>query len=90
MAAENFLRAGAKALGLKTPDLGRLPKGGPEKVALAWWLRRRTTVSLRWVGERLEMGHYTRVTQAASRMNRKPGRKLRALGETLRALENET
>ena len=28
VAAENFLRAGAKALGLKTSDLGRLPKGG--------------------------------------------------------------
>ena len=37
---------------------------------LAWWLRRRTTVSLRWVGERLRVGHYTRA-------NRKPAKKLR-------------
>ena len=88
VAAEKFLRVGMKALGLKVSDLARMPKGTPEKVALAWWLRRRTTVSLRWVGERLEMGHYTRVTQAVSRMNRKPSRKMRALGEKLRALEN--
>ena len=48
-AAEKFLQAGAKALGLKSTELARLPKGAPEKVALAWWLRQRTTVSLRWV-----------------------------------------
>ena len=27
-----------------------MPKGAPEKTALAWWLRERTTVPLRWVG----------------------------------------
>ncbi|HEX3624564.1 MAG TPA: hypothetical protein VH280_03970 [Verrucomicrobiae bacterium] len=41
-----------------------LPKGSPEKAVLAWWLRESTTVTVRWVSERLEMGHYTRVTQA--------------------------
>ena len=47
--------------------LAERPKGAPEKVVLAGWLRERTTVSLRWVAERLGMGHYTRVTQAVSR-----------------------
>ena len=36
----------------------RLSKAAPEKTALAGWLRERTTVSLRWVTERLGMGHY--------------------------------
>ena len=57
-------------LQLTATDLERLPKGAAEKVALAWWLRGRTTVPLRWVSEWLGMGHYTRVTQAVSRMNR--------------------
>jgi len=35
----------------------------------------------------LGMGHYTRVTQAVSRMNRKPGRKLEQLRQRL--LETE-
>ena len=42
-----------------------------------------TTVPLLWVSERLQMGHYTRVTQAISRMNRKPGRKLKPLRDRL-------
>ena len=88
-AAERLLGAGMKALELTEPRLTRLPKGAPEKVALAWWLRGRTTVTLRWVGERLGMGHYTRVTQAVSRMNRKPGRKQAALGKRLVALDGK-
>ncbi|MGO8764280.1 MAG: transposase [Limisphaerales bacterium] len=86
-AAERLLCQGTKALGLTAAGLERLPKGAPEKAALAWWLRRRTTVPLRWVGERLQMGHYTRVTQAVSRMNRKPARKLRQMHGTLLRLE---
>ena len=86
-AAERRLRKGLKALGLTGAGLAKLGKGALEKAALAWWLRRCTTVTLRWAGERLGMGHYTRVTQAVSRMNRKPGRKLRQLRERLLALE---
>jgi len=73
-------------LGLKVDELRALPKGAPEKVALAWWLREGTTVSLRWVSQRLEMGHYTRVTKAISQMKRgakkheELRRKLRRLG----------
>ena len=89
-AAENQLRAGFKALGLKEQALSSLPKGAPEKLVLAWWLRQQTTVPLRWVSERLKMGHYTRVTQALSRMERRPGRKLKQLQQRLeRALSSE-
>jgi len=49
---------------------------------LAWWLRRRTTVSLRWVGERLRVGHYTRA-------NRKPAKKLRQRMHLLAELDEK-
>ena len=50
---------------------------------LARWLREQTTVSLRWVAERLGMGHYTRVTQAVSRLKHRPGRRLRQMKNRL-------
>jgi REP element-mobilizing transposase RayT len=86
-AAETALDQALKALGLNAKRLAPLPKGAPEKTVLAWWLRRRSTVSLRWVSERLEMGHYTRVTQAVSRMGRRPPRKWVALRRRLMQLE---
>jgi hypothetical protein len=39
------------------------------------------------VAKRLDMGHYTSVTQAVSRMNRQPGRQLKPLRERLAKLE---
>ena len=78
-----------KALGLRAGDVAALPKGAPEKTALAWWLRERTTVSLRWASEELGMGHYTRVSQAVSRLQRKPGRKLERLKRLLLEAEAE-
>jgi hypothetical protein len=71
------------ALGISADQLPKMPKGSAEKTVLAWWLRQRTTVSLRRVGEALEMGHYTRVTQAVSRMNRRPTRKMAAIKQRL-------
>jgi hypothetical protein len=59
------------------------------KMALSWWLRERTTVSLRWVSEELAMGHYTRVSPAVSRLQRKPGRKLERLKRLLLEAEVE-
>ena len=74
-----------RVLGLSAAQLQGLPKGAAEKAALAWWLRRRTTVSLRWVGQRLGMGHYTRVTQGVRRTERRVGRKLAGLRRKLEA-----
>ena len=88
-AAERSLNRGLGALGLRVEDLSRLAKGAPEKTVLAWWLRQRTIVSLRWVSERLAMGHYTRVTQAIRRMKHQPGRKLQQIRRTLEALNQE-
>ena len=66
-----------------------LSKCAPEKVALAWWLRCKTTVSLRWVSEQLGMGHYTRVAQAVSRAHRQPGKKVKGMIGKLVELANE-
>ena len=46
----------------------------------------------RWletVGERLGMGHYTRVTQAIRRMSRRPGTKLERMKRQLMALTSQ-
>ena len=82
-AARTLLAEGLAALALSGSDLERLPKGAPEKTVLAWWLRERTTVTLRWIGQRLKMGHYTRVTQAVSRMQRQPARKRKKMKRCL-------
>jgi REP element-mobilizing transposase RayT len=82
-AADQQLAAALKRLGLSAASLAELPKGAPEKVVLAWWLRERTTVSLRWVTERLDMGHYTRVTQSVSRLKRRPDRRLQQIKKLL-------
>ena len=62
-------------MGLSGAVLGELPRSAPEKQVLAWWLRERTTVSLRWLNERLAMGHYTRVSQAVGQVKREPDRR---------------
>ena len=88
-AAEQSLEQALQALGLDGEALEELPTGSPEKLVLAWWLRENTTVTLRWVAERLGMGHYTRVTQAISRMSRRPGRKLEKMKRKLRVLQGQ-
>jgi REP element-mobilizing transposase RayT len=82
-AAEQLLARGLTALGFTEKDLEVLAYSAPEKVVLAWWLRKQTTVSLQWASERLKMGHYTRVTQAVSRMRRKPNKPLRTIARKL-------
>jgi putative transposase len=58
-AAEQWLREGMAVLGLTAEGLELGRRVTAEKAALARWLRERTTVSLRWVSERLAMGHYS-------------------------------
>ena len=56
-AAEVALARGLERLGLTAEELQALPRGAAEKAVLAWGLRQRTTVTLRWVSQRLDMGH---------------------------------
>lgn len=76
-AAEQLLQRGLAALGLATGDLALLPKVSVEKAALAGWLRERTTVSLRWLSARLDMGHYSNASHGPRKMNQGNLRKFR-------------
>ena len=42
--------------------LGMPPKGHGGKVILSCWLRQETTMSLKWIAERLQMGSWTYVS----------------------------
>ena len=59
------------------------------RFCIAWWLRQRTRVSLRWLSERLAMGHFTRVSQAISLVMCRRDRKLERLRRKLIQLESE-
>jgi hypothetical protein len=74
-AAEELLGAGLAQSGLAQEDLRRGRKVTAEQAALAKWLRRRTTVSLRWVSERLAMGHYSNAGRGPRRMGAAQARK---------------
>jgi len=63
-AAEQWVQQALRSLNLDDAALHSLPKGADAKLVMAWWLRRQTTVSRRWIAERLGMGHDTRVTLA--------------------------
>lgn len=84
-AAQKGLQEALARLELSADQLARMPKSAPEKVVLAWWLRQRTTVPLRWVSERLAMGHFSRVSQAIGQMKRRPGRNYERIKRILTA-----
>ena len=86
-AARRYLEQGLKMLDVNAAELPELPKSAPEKKVLAWWLRERTTVSLRWLSQWLAMGHFTRVSQAVSQVKGRPEWALRRLQRKLAALE---
>ena len=74
-AVERAFKLALRVFGLSEETMKALPKSAPEKQVLAWWLRQRTTVSLGWLGERLGMGHYTRVSQGIGMVKRNRDRK---------------
>jgi hypothetical protein len=67
-------------------ELGRSPKGQLEKQVLAWWVYGDTTVSRRWVAEKLGMGHESAVSQAVRHVERSTAGRARALKEKLNTL----
>jgi hypothetical protein len=48
-----------------------------EKQVLAWWLRKRTVVSRRWISEKLRMGDLSRVTNAVRKVDSGKGSEIR-------------
>ena len=87
-AAEQLLHRGLVSLGLAMDDLVLLPKGSVEKAALAGWLRERTSVSLRWLSARLEMGHYTNASRRRRKMNPGALRKFKQARTKLEILDS--
>jgi hypothetical protein len=66
--AEELLALALEAAGLSADELPVLRKTDARKQALAWLLRKNTTVSNRWVSERLYMGHEVNVSQSVRRV----------------------
>jgi putative transposase len=60
--AQRLVREGLHALGWKEADLPGWPKGDKRKVALARRLRQETTMTLKWIAQRLHMGSWTYVS----------------------------
>lgn len=60
--AERVLKAELSRRGWGEAELGRRRKGDPEKVAIAGELRARTTMTLKWIAQRLKMGAWTYVS----------------------------
>jgi hypothetical protein len=63
--------------GIEAEELKSGRRVTAEKAALARWLRERTTVSLRWVSERLAMGHYSNAGRGPRKLSAGDVRKTR-------------
>jgi len=57
--AERIVRDELKRRGWEEQDLPDQPKGAKAKVAMARRLRKETTMTLKWIAARLEMGSWT-------------------------------
>jgi hypothetical protein len=60
--AERIVKEETKRLGWQETDLEQRRKGDPGKVAVARRLRQETTMSLKWIAHRLQMGSWTYVS----------------------------
>ena len=60
--AERTVMEEMKRLGWEKGDLQRRRKGDKGKVAMARRLRKETTMSLKWIAQRLQMGSWTYVS----------------------------
>jgi putative transposase len=60
--AERLVRTGLAALGWEEKQLAERQKGDKGKVQLARQLRSETTMTLRWIADRLQMGSWTYVS----------------------------
>jgi hypothetical protein len=68
VAAERLIAEGLNALGLDEQTLRQSRGSEPRKVAIAWAVVGRTTVSQAWLAERLSMGSAANVSQQVRRL----------------------
>ena len=59
--AEGLVRLGSNQLGWSEDDLGTRRKGDRDKFKLAARLRAETTMTVKWIARRLQMGTWTHV-----------------------------
>lgn len=67
--ALKILQRGLDVLEISECDLQAKGKGAVEKQVLAWWLKKKTVVSRKWISEKLRMGDLSRVTNAVRRVD---------------------
>ena len=79
MEAERLLQQALNALGLEEPELQGMKSTRPEKQAIAWLLKKRTTVTVVWIACRLSMGHRTSASRAISEITNATSTEKRAL-----------
>jgi hypothetical protein len=68
--AERIVVRELKRLGWAEADLESRRKGDPGKVRLARQLRQETTMTLKWIAERLKMGTWTHVSNRLSQLKK--------------------
>lgn len=61
--AHRLLDLGLEACGLSRDDLAVLQRGDDRKRAIAWLVRRNTSVKNEWIAETLQMGHSSSVSR---------------------------
>lgn len=66
--AERLTVEGLEKLGLSETMLDRLPKGDWRKRMIGYQIRKKTSISLRWIADRLKMGAIPRVSRLCSQI----------------------
>jgi hypothetical protein len=69
--AEKLVKAELRRRHWPEGELARRRKGDPQKVEIAWRLRRETPMTLKWIAARLNMGVWTSVSNALARKRSK-------------------
>jgi Ser/Thr protein kinase RdoA (MazF antagonist) len=78
-AAETLLAVGLERLQIDEKELlGRISTD-PAKQALAWLLKKHTTVTAAWLADRLSMEHRVNASRAISAFDRARSRRIRSL-----------
>ena len=67
--ALRILQKGLDVLRISEDELRAKAKGAVQKQVLAWWLKKKTVVSRKWISEKLRMGDLSRVTNAGRKVD---------------------
>jgi hypothetical protein len=69
--AERIVKNQLRQRGWREADLSLRRKGDPEKVQMASELRAQTTMTLKWIAQRLKMGAWTHVSNCLVQKRKK-------------------